>query len=329
MANLSTMKSRLRNGKIRGGTRICHLLLLPIELRLEIYEELLQHNGVTRKTLSPQILVTCKQIYSEASKILPANTKKMALVRIKTGRIRCDIRFDSSPAVVIPMYEERKGLCLDAALEAMLPIFDGKTYIMVYINMTSSADKTWQQVNQMLYLLVSAATLSPTVRALEVRLKSPTATTTPLDNYAMLSSTTRTLEVRLKSPTATTTPPLEYYAMLWPLTRSLGPGTDLYIQGCPDDTVLEAIKNATQPQNQVPTAALARWISLKREVDDLVKMVEEAGITGAGVRFLPRAMARMRPIAGVVQKGADEVIGGGGVMWLRRCLCWASRGGRG
>lgn len=146
---------------------------MPVELRLENYAELLQHDGRTRKSLWPHIIAICRQFQSEAQKVIDDNSKNVALGNVETGQRDSVMRFGTSQKsyeLRIPDISQ-PYLRFDATFESIPPLLEDHTYLIVYINMTRCEDRTWKHVNQQLYLLVSAVALTKTLHTMEVRIE--------------------------------------------------------------------------------------------------------------------------------------------------------------
>ncbi|KAK4613607.1 hypothetical protein CLAFUW4_09580 [Fulvia fulva] len=204
------------------------LMRLPAELKNQIYEEALEHDGVTRRTLSPQLLLTCKQIHREAQGILDGNADRVAIVRMETiakgGNQTTTLKLGSASPI-----EVKPNARLDLAFSPWRDLCGSRQYLILYIRSEYATDHASRflaydkdnpvydeatLVNQQLYLLATAVSLAE-IHTVDIRVKHN----------------------REWSPW--------YNQILWP-TACLGPGVGtIHCQGVKERTYGRAAKPVT------------------------------------------------------------------------------------
>lgn len=245
--------------------------MLPAELRVFVYEELLEHEGKGAKSLSPQILLACKQINREAQPILDNNLKRLSFIRIHADDDGVTIKHGEAPSTQIDRIKH-----LSAASDAVPPVPTGHTHAIIHLHL---ADRTFASqihtsflLNQHLYLLVAQ-----------------------LNNSKILSLS---LSLSLRSRTKHSSDPEAYdwRTILWPLTRV---GPKVTVSHRHSDISQASFQHLSSPrvQDEMPVTTLSTFLKLRRNVEVFSEISMEAGVNSdearrvverlCGQRFLP------------------------------------------
>ncbi|KAK4613894.1 hypothetical protein CLAFUW4_09205 [Fulvia fulva] len=296
-------------------------LKLPKDIRLLVYEELLEHRP--GKRLHSQILSTCKMVQDEAQGFLDKSVARGSfhLMRIHSSQIRCTGGAPRQGAVQAPMPNMNNPPNIQSIIapQQYYGPPGGKT--------TSTCSRhdckcrTDRPSTTVRYGLASASILGPAqniARELAAFPEIPANASTmhveiviedrcgiiaaPMsdDTHGMWTpspyinrrlyllativqaSNVDTLSVRISVPGHAES--FSFFRMLWPLSR-LGPHITVTLSGLPQDYI--QYLEDEQLDSSYAFTALSRCLPLKARIGELQALIKKSGLTGTGIQFLP------------------------------------------